>query len=98
MLASMLGGIAIPEAFGDRALLLVGGYLGLQFIRNAFMVLATARASEQARPPRHVEALSLEQRVRRARKRPEAGVVVDDQNGHRHRSIRRTGRVRPHQG
>ncbi len=30
----MLGGIAIPEAFGDRALLLVGGYLGLQFIRT----------------------------------------------------------------
>jgi low temperature requirement protein LtrA len=41
MLASLLGAIAIPEAFGDRALLLVIGYVGIQTVRNAFAVLAT---------------------------------------------------------
>jgi low temperature requirement protein LtrA len=40
MLASMLGAIALPDAFGDRALLLVAGYVGMQSFRNGFMVLA----------------------------------------------------------
>jgi low temperature requirement protein LtrA len=40
MLASMLMAIAIPEAFGDRALLFAVGYVGLQFVRNTFIVLA----------------------------------------------------------
>ena len=43
MLASMLGAAAIPDAFGERALLLVVGYVGIQSVRNAFMVLATDR-------------------------------------------------------
>jgi low temperature requirement protein LtrA len=41
MLAGLLGAIAIPHAFGDRALLLVAGYVGIQSFRNAFIVLAT---------------------------------------------------------
>src|SRR5918994_458913 len=41
MLASMLGAAAIPDAFGERALLLVVGYVGIQSVRNGFMVLAT---------------------------------------------------------
>ncbi len=41
MLASMLGAAAIPDAFGDRALLLVAGYVGIQSVRNVFMALAT---------------------------------------------------------
>jgi low temperature requirement protein LtrA len=44
MLASMLGAIAIPDAFGDRALLLVVGYVGVQSFRNGFAVLATDRS------------------------------------------------------
>jgi low temperature requirement protein LtrA len=43
MLASMLGAAAIPDAFGERALLLVVGYVSIQSLRNAFMVLATDR-------------------------------------------------------
>ena len=43
MLASLCGAIAIPEAFGDRAGLFVVGYVGIQLVRNAFMVLATQR-------------------------------------------------------
>jgi low temperature requirement protein LtrA len=43
MLASMLGAAAIPDALGERALLLVIGYVGIQSVRNAFMVLATDR-------------------------------------------------------
>ena len=42
-LASLCGAIAIPEAFGDRAGLFVVGYVGIQLVRNAFMVLATQR-------------------------------------------------------
>ena len=41
MVAAMLGAIAIPDAFGDRALLLVVGYVGLQVVRNTFVLLAT---------------------------------------------------------
>jgi low temperature requirement protein LtrA len=44
MLASMLGAAAIPDAFGERALLLVVGYVSIQSLRNAFMVLATSRS------------------------------------------------------
>jgi low temperature requirement protein LtrA len=44
MLASMLGAAAIPDAFGERALLLVVGYVGIQSLRNAFTVLATDRS------------------------------------------------------
>jgi low temperature requirement protein LtrA len=44
MLASLFGAIAIPEAFGDRAGLFVVGYVGIQLVRNAFMVVATKRS------------------------------------------------------
>jgi low temperature requirement protein LtrA len=50
MLASMFGAIAIPEAFGDRALLLVGGYVAIQTFRNAFTVLATDEHDPLHRP------------------------------------------------
>jgi low temperature requirement protein LtrA len=41
MLASLMMAIAIPEAFGDRALLFAGGYTALQVVRNLFVVWAT---------------------------------------------------------
>ena len=44
MLASLCGAIAIPDGFDDRAGLFVAGYVGLQVIRNGFMVLATQRS------------------------------------------------------
>jgi low temperature requirement protein LtrA len=50
MLASLLGTIAMPRAFGDRALLLVVGYVGIQSVRNAFAVLATDREDPLHRP------------------------------------------------
>jgi low temperature requirement protein LtrA len=43
MLASMLGAISIPDAFGARAALLVVGYVGLQVVRNTFVLVATER-------------------------------------------------------
>ena len=44
MLASLFGAIAIPDAFEDGAGLFVGGYVGIQLVRNAFTVLATQRS------------------------------------------------------
>jgi low temperature requirement protein LtrA len=44
MLASLFGSIAIPDAFGERAGLFVGGYVGIQLVRNGFMVLAARRS------------------------------------------------------
>jgi len=41
MLASLVMAIAIPEAFGSRALVFAVGYVGLQVLRNAFIVVAT---------------------------------------------------------
>ncbi|MEA2287670.1 MAG: hypothetical protein QOJ21_3713 [Solirubrobacteraceae bacterium] len=41
MLASMLGALALPGAFGDRAWLFVIGYVGIQGVRNAVVVLVT---------------------------------------------------------
>ncbi len=38
MLAGLLLAVAIPEAFGDRALLFAGAYVALQLVRNAFVV------------------------------------------------------------
>lgn len=46
MLASLLMAIGIPEAFGDRALLFAGGYVGVQAIRNAFAVWASEADTE----------------------------------------------------
>jgi low temperature requirement protein LtrA len=41
MLASLVMAIAVPDAFGDRALAFAGGYVALQVVRNAFIVAAT---------------------------------------------------------
>jgi low temperature requirement protein LtrA len=50
MLASMLGGIAVPGAFGGRALLLVAGYVGIQSFRNWLLVLETEHGDPLYRP------------------------------------------------
>jgi low temperature requirement protein LtrA len=39
MLAAFLMAIAIPDAFGERALLFAGGYVALQIVRNTFIVI-----------------------------------------------------------
>jgi low temperature requirement protein LtrA len=49
MLASLLMATAIPEAFGDRALLFACGYAGLQVVRNGFVLWATDPSWEQHR-------------------------------------------------
>jgi low temperature requirement protein LtrA len=41
MLASLMMAIAIPEAFGDHAVMFAAGYTALQVIRNAFVFWAT---------------------------------------------------------
>jgi low temperature requirement protein LtrA len=46
MLASLAMAIAIPHAFGDRALMFALGYGSLQVVRNAFVVWATDRDSQ----------------------------------------------------
>jgi low temperature requirement protein LtrA len=38
MLAGLLLAVAIPEAFGERALLFAGAYVAMQVVRNAFIV------------------------------------------------------------
>ncbi|GAB3431392.1 low temperature requirement protein A [Flindersiella endophytica] len=43
MLASLLMAVAIPEGFGERALLFASAYVGLQVVRNAFVVAVTPR-------------------------------------------------------
>lgn len=45
MAASLAMADAIPDAFTSRALLFAGGYVGLQVVRNAFIVLATEPVS-----------------------------------------------------
>jgi low temperature requirement protein LtrA len=42
MLASLLMAIAIPEAFGDEALLFAGSYVAIQVGRHAFLTFAAA--------------------------------------------------------
>jgi low temperature requirement protein LtrA len=59
MLASMLGAAAIPDAFGERALLLVIGYVSIQTVRNAFAVLATRPDDPLHRPLLRVFAWTL---------------------------------------
>jgi low temperature requirement protein LtrA len=46
MLASLTMAIAIPSAFGDRALMFALGYGSLQVVRNAFVVWATDRGTQ----------------------------------------------------
>jgi len=42
MLASLVMAVAIPEAFGDRALLFAGAYVGIQVGRHLFLAYAAA--------------------------------------------------------
>src|SRR3954468_14558917 len=49
MLASFLMAIAIPEAFGDRALLFAGTYVAIQVGRHAFLTFVAAEAGTPAR-------------------------------------------------
>src|SRR5215218_8915662 len=42
MLASFLMAVAIPEAFGDRALLFVGAYVAIQVGRHLFLTFVAA--------------------------------------------------------
>jgi low temperature requirement protein LtrA len=42
MLASLLMAVAIPEAFGDRALLFAGSYVAIQVGRHMFLTFAAA--------------------------------------------------------
>jgi low temperature requirement protein LtrA len=42
MFASLLMAVAIPEAFGDRALLFAGAYVAIQVGRHTFLTFATA--------------------------------------------------------
>ena len=44
MFASLLMAVAIPEAFGDRALLFVGSYVAIQVGRHTFLTFAAADA------------------------------------------------------
>ncbi|MDX6646303.1 MAG: hypothetical protein QOK40_2030, partial [Miltoncostaeaceae bacterium] len=46
MLASLLMAIAIPDAFGDRALLFAAGYAGLQIVRNCFVVTVASPSTQ----------------------------------------------------
>jgi low temperature requirement protein LtrA len=43
MLASLLMAVAIPETFGDHAMLFAASYCGLQVVRNGFVVAVTPR-------------------------------------------------------
>jgi len=54
MLASLLMAIAIPRAFGDRAMLFVGSYVAIQVGRQAFLtfVAGTAGTVERTRATR----------------------------------------------
>jgi low temperature requirement protein LtrA len=44
-LASLVMAIAIPDAFGDRAVMFAAGYAGLQILRNAFAAFASPAGS-----------------------------------------------------
>ena len=52
MLASLLMAVAIPEAFGERALLFAGSYVAIQVGRHTFLTFVAAareRSSASAR-------------------------------------------------
>ena len=55
MLASLVMSIAIPAAFGSRALLFVGAYVAIQVGRHAFLTFAVAeRGSAEREPALHI--------------------------------------------
>ena len=49
MLASLVMAVAIPDAFGDRALLFAGGYVAIQVGRTAFLTFVAAPAGSRER-------------------------------------------------
>jgi low temperature requirement protein LtrA len=51
MLASLVLAIAIPEAFGSRALLFVGAYVAIQVGRHAFVTFVVADSGSPEREP-----------------------------------------------
>ncbi len=46
MLAGLLMAVAVPDAFGDRAMLFAGAYVALQLIVNGFKLVATPEGHE----------------------------------------------------
>ncbi len=60
MFASLLMAVAIPEAFGDRALLFAGSYVAIQVGRHTFLTFGTAtrRTIERERSGRILAWLS----------------------------------------
>ncbi len=54
MLASLLLAVAIPEAFGERALLFAGSYVAIQVGRNAFLTFVSSErgSTERSRDAR----------------------------------------------
>ena len=82
MLASLLMSIAIPEAFGDRALLFAGGYVAIQVGRHAFLTFVSAgpgiaRAGARRAHPDLVRrgGGAVDRRRARGRDRPHAAVA-----------------------
>jgi low temperature requirement protein LtrA len=57
MLVSLLMSVAIPDAFGEHALLFAGSYVAIQVGRHAFLTFAAAQPGtierERARDPQH---------------------------------------------
>src|SRR3954451_9128215 len=51
MFASLVMAVAIPEAFGSRALLFVGAYVAIQIGRHAFLTFVVADRDSQEREP-----------------------------------------------
>jgi len=55
MFASLVMAVAIPEAFGSRALLFAGAYVAIQIGRTAFLAFVVAgRGSPQRAPATHI--------------------------------------------
>ena len=55
MFASLLMAVAIPEAFGSRALLFAGAYVAIQVGRHAFLTFVVAsRDSPERQPAAHI--------------------------------------------
>ncbi len=55
MFASLLMAVAIPEAFGSRALLFAGAYVAIQVGRHAFLTfLVASRDSPERQPAAHI--------------------------------------------
>jgi low temperature requirement protein LtrA len=58
MIAGLFGSVGIPDAFGDRGPLLVAGYVGIQTVRNVFVVFWTEPDDPLHRPVQRMLAWS----------------------------------------